>query len=57
MEPWQTCAEFGAEFRAGANDEIRDRGSAGNFTITSLITDLPGVAGTGNALASFCWER
>src|SRR5581483_2979777 len=45
--------KFGVEFRAGANDEIRDRGSAGNFTISPLITDLPGVAGTGNALASF----
>jgi Carboxypeptidase regulatory-like domain len=45
--------KFGTEFRAGANDEIRDRGSAGNFTISPLITDLPGVSGTGNALASF----
>ncbi len=45
--------KFGLEFRAGANDEIRDRGSAGNFTVSPLITDLPGVAGTGNALASF----
>jgi hypothetical protein len=45
--------KFGGEFRAGANDEIRDRGSAGNFTISPLITDLPGVSGTGNALASF----
>jgi hypothetical protein len=45
--------KFGVEFRAGANDEIRDRGSAGNFTISPLITRLPGVAGTGNALASF----
>src|SRR5215471_14680027 len=46
--------KFGAEYRAGANDEIRDRGSAGNFTFTSLITDLPGSASTtGNALASF----
>ena len=45
--------KFGLEFRAGANDEIRDRGSAGNFTISPLITDLPGVSGTGNALASF----
>ena len=32
--------KFGAEYRAGANDEIRDRGSAGNFTISPLITDL-----------------
>ncbi len=45
--------KFGGEFRAGANDEIRDRGSAGNFTLSPLITRLPGVAGTGNALASF----
>lgn len=44
--------KFGAEFRAGANDEIRDRGSAGNFTITPLITSLPGVTGTGNSIAS-----
>ena len=45
--------KFGTEFRAGANDEIRDRGSAGNFGISPLITDLPGVSGTGNSLASF----
>ena len=45
--------KFGVEFRAGANDEIRDRGSAGNFVISPLITSLPGVSGTGNALASF----
>ncbi len=45
--------KFGGEFRAGANDEIRDRGSAGTFGISPLITDLPGVSGTGNALASF----
>jgi len=45
--------KFGAEYRAGANDESRDRGSAGNFTLSPLITRLPGVAGTGNALASF----
>jgi Carboxypeptidase regulatory-like domain/TonB-dependent Receptor Plug Domain len=45
--------KFGVEFRAGANDEIRDRSSAGNFMISPLITSLPGVAGTGNALASF----
>ena len=43
--------KFGGEYRAGANDEVRDRGSAGNFTISPLITGLPGVAGTGNALA------
>jgi hypothetical protein len=45
--------KFGFEFRGGANDEIRDRGSAGNFTMSPLITDQPGVSGTGNALASF----
>ena len=44
--------KFGAEFRAGANDEVRDRGSAGNFTISPLITSLPGVPGTGNSIAS-----
>src|SRR5689334_25212749 len=38
----------------GASDEVRDRGSAGEFTISPLITDLPGSsATTGNALASF----
>jgi hypothetical protein len=46
--------KFGVEYRQGANDEIRDRGSAGNFTTSSLITDLPGAAASsGNALASF----
>jgi hypothetical protein len=46
--------KFGAEYRMGANDEIRDRGSAGNFTVSPLITDLPGSSSsTGNALASF----
>ena len=46
--------KFGAEYRSGANDEVRDRGSAGNFTFSPLITDLPGSSSTtGNALASF----
>jgi hypothetical protein len=45
--------KFGMEYRRGANDEIRDRGSAGVFGFTPLITDRPGVTGTGNALASF----
>jgi Carboxypeptidase regulatory-like domain/TonB-dependent Receptor Plug Domain/TonB dependent receptor len=46
--------KFGAEYRRGANDEIRDRGSAGNFTVDPLITDLPGSSSTtGNSLASF----
>jgi Carboxypeptidase regulatory-like domain/TonB-dependent Receptor Plug Domain len=42
----------GAEVRLGANDEIRDRSSAGALSISPLITSLPGIAGTGNALAS-----
>jgi Carboxypeptidase regulatory-like domain/TonB-dependent Receptor Plug Domain/TonB dependent receptor len=45
--------KFGAEFRAGANDEVRDRGSSGSLTFTPLITSNLGAAGTGNALASF----
>ena len=45
--------KFGAEFRAGANDEIRDRGSSGSFTFTPLITSNSGAPDTGNALASF----
>lgn len=46
--------QFGGEYRKGGNTEIRDRGSAGNFTVSPLITDLPGAsATTGNALASF----
>ena len=45
--------KFGAEFRAGANDEIRDRGSSGSLTFTPLITSNIGAANTGNALASF----
>lgn len=44
----------GAEYRRGSNDEIRDRGSSGNFTVSSQITDLPGSsASTGSSLASF----
>ncbi|MBS1871595.1 MAG: carboxypeptidase regulatory-like domain-containing protein [Acidobacteria bacterium] len=46
--------KFGGEYRMGANDEIRDRGSAGVFTISPQITDLPGSSSTtGNSLASF----
>jgi hypothetical protein len=37
--------KFGAEFRRGSNDEIRDRGSAGVFNSSPLLT--------GNALATF----
>ena len=47
-----------AEYRSGANDEIRDRGSAGNFTFSPLITDFPGSSSTtGNSLASFLLGR
>lgn len=46
--------KFGVEYRAGANDEIRDRGSAGVFSFSPLTTDLPGSSSsTGSALASF----
>ena len=45
--------KIGVETRFGANDEIRDRSSSGDLRFTPLITGLPGVAGTGNAFASF----
>ena len=45
--------KFGVELRAGANDEVRDRGSSGSFTFTPLITSNLGAPNTGNALASF----
>ncbi len=45
--------KFGGEFRAGANDEIRDRGSSGALTFSPLITGNLGAPNTGNALASF----
>lgn len=44
---------FGAEFRGGANDELRDRGSSGVLTFIPLITSNLGAANTGNALAAF----
>jgi len=31
--------KFGAEYRAAPMTRIRDRGSAGNFTVSPLITD------------------
>ena len=46
--------KFGGEFRAGANDEIRDRGSVGQPDVHPLITSNLGAANTGNALARFC---
>jgi hypothetical protein len=45
--------KFGGEFRGGANDEIRDRGSSGSLAFTPLVTSNLGAANTGNALASF----
>ncbi|MFN7923883.1 MAG: carboxypeptidase regulatory-like domain-containing protein [Bryobacteraceae bacterium] len=46
------AVKAGFEARLGGNDEIRDRSSSGSLTISPLITSLPGVSGTGNALAS-----
>ncbi|HXJ44937.1 MAG TPA: hypothetical protein VNH18_36955, partial [Bryobacteraceae bacterium] len=43
--------KFGGEYRAGANDEIRDRSSSGAFTFSPLITGFNGTGG--NGLASF----
>jgi hypothetical protein len=45
--------KFGVEFRAGANDETRDRGSSGILTFSPLITSNLGAPDTGNALAAF----
>jgi hypothetical protein len=47
------AVKTGVEFRAGANDEIRDRGSSGSLTFSPLITSNRGLANTGSALASF----
>ena len=43
----------GVEHRQGFNRESNDLSSSGSFSFTNAITDQPGVAGTGNALASF----
>jgi Carboxypeptidase regulatory-like domain/TonB-dependent Receptor Plug Domain/TonB dependent receptor len=45
--------KFGVEHRRGRNTEVRDRSSAGAFSITPLITSKPGTSGTGDAFASF----
>jgi hypothetical protein len=45
--------KFGGEFRAGANDELRDRGSSGVMSFSPLYTSNGGAAGTGNGLAAF----
>ena len=36
--------KFGVEYRAGANDEVRDRGSSGILTFSPLITSNLGAA-------------
>ena len=45
--------KLGGEFRGGANDETRDRGSSGILTFSPLITSNLGAANTGSSLASF----
>ena len=45
--------KFGVDYRTGANDEVRDRGSSGILTFSPLITSNLGAPNTGNALASF----
>ena len=43
----------GFEYRRAGNNESRDRGSSGIFQFVPQFTSLPGVAGTGDGLASF----
>ena len=45
--------KFGFDYRAGANDEVRDRGSSGILTFSPLITGNLGAPDSGSALASF----
>jgi hypothetical protein len=45
--------KIGFEYRRGSNSEIRDRGSSGILQFVPQYTSLPGVAGTGDGLASF----
>jgi hypothetical protein len=51
--PGKHAFKFGLEHRRGSNQEQRDRSSSGLFGLTPLITGKPGVAGTGDAFASF----
>ncbi|HBY59954.1 MAG TPA: hypothetical protein DEH78_09025, partial [Solibacterales bacterium] len=43
----------GFEHRRAANNEVRDRGSSGIFQFVPQYTSLPGVAGTGDSMATF----
>jgi carboxypeptidase family protein/TonB-dependent receptor-like protein len=45
--------KFGGEFRAGANSEVRDRGSSGALTFSPLYTSGANLANSGNGLATF----
>ncbi|MCL5743978.1 MAG: carboxypeptidase-like regulatory domain-containing protein [Acidobacteria bacterium] len=45
--------KFGAEYRRGSFNDNHDVSSSGSFSFTPLITGQPGVASSGNALASF----
>jgi hypothetical protein len=47
----------GIEYRRGYNREVDDITSSGNLAFTRQITDQPGVAGTGDAFASFLIGR
>jgi hypothetical protein len=45
--------KFGADFRIFRLDVIQPPSPTGTFTFSTLFTDLNGVTGTGNSLASF----
>jgi hypothetical protein len=45
--------KFGTDFRIFRLDVIQPPSPTGSFTFSTLFTDLNGVTGTGNALASF----
>src|SRR5262245_25968636 len=45
--------KFGVEARFGGNAEIRDRGSSGSLTFSSLFTSDNSAPNTGSALATF----
>lgn len=45
--------KFGGEYRRGYFNDNRDLSSSGQFSFTPAISGQPGVANSGNALASF----